>query len=155
QVIEHGRLLRQVLRREQLAPGTFLADTDAKRLYVWLHDNGDPSHTEIEASTRSGWLGAESGASYVHLRGLTFRYAANHAQRGAFALGRSYGAGPAATSRGWLVEDCVFERANGPGASLSGEDHRFRRCIFQDNGQLGFGTSRCHHTVMEACGIYR
>jgi parallel beta-helix repeat protein len=155
QVIHGGRLLRQVLSRDRLARGTFFADLNAKRLYVWLRGSDDPSHTEVEASVRSTWLTASAPVSYVHVRGITFRYAANHAQRGAFALGQGARAEAGDVARGWRVDDCIFERANGPGASLSGEDHIFRRCVFQDNGQLGFGTSRCDRTRMEQCGIYR
>ncbi len=155
QVIHEGRLLRQVLRRGQLSHGTFYVDLDAKKLYVWLRDSGDPNRAEMQASTRSTWLTAAPGVSHVRVRGITFRYAANHAQRGAFALGRSYGSEAAGAPRDWVVEDCVFERSNASGASLTGEGHVFRRCVFQDNGQLGFGTSLCHNTRMEECGIYR
>lgn len=154
QVIHAGRLLRQVLKREQTAPGTFFVDLDAKRLYVWLRGSDDPDRTEMEGSVRGNWLTSEPGVSYVHIRGLVFRYAANHAQRGAFALSQS-GGEKAQRAHDWIVEDCVFERANGPGASLTGQNHIFRRCVFQDNGQLGFGTSRCDDTRMERCGIYR
>ncbi|MDH7571857.1 MAG: right-handed parallel beta-helix repeat-containing protein, partial [Armatimonadota bacterium] len=94
------------------------------------------------------------GVSHVRLRGITFRYAANFAQRGAFAM-RRFGDPAAEPPRGWVVEDCVFERANASAASLTGEGHVFRRCVFQENGQLGFGASRCHRTRMEQCGIYR
>jgi parallel beta-helix repeat protein len=146
QVIEHGRLLRQVLVRQQLAQGTFFADVENKKLYVWLSGGADPGKADMEASTRSTWLVGSAGASYIHLRGLTFRYAANHAQHGALAV---------SGGQNWLVEDCTFERANASGASLSGRGHIFRRCIFQDNGQLGFGTSGCHDTLMQDCGIYR
>lgn len=144
QVVHLGRLLRQVLRREQLAHGTFFVDLEAKKLLVRLRDSGNPAGTELEASTRTQWLAA--GASHVRVRGITFRHAANHAQRGAFAL---------RGCTGWVVEDCTFEFANGPGASLSGGGHIFRRCVFQDNGQLGFGAWSCHNTRMEECGIYR
>jgi parallel beta-helix repeat protein len=130
-------------------------DIDHKKLLVWLRDGGDPTKTELEASTRSQWLAGETGVSYIHVRGITFRYAANHAQRGAFVIGQSHGGNPSTTSRGWVVEDCVFEKANSSGGSFSGESHLFRRCVFQDNGQLGFGTSFCHNTVMEECGVYR
>ena len=147
QVMHASRLLRQVLRREQLAPGTFLVDLGEKKLYVWLHDSGNPGGTDLEASTRTQWLAAAPGVSHVRIRGITFRYAANHAQRGAFSFGDG--------SRGWVVEGCVFERANGPGASLTGAGHLVRRCVFQDNGQLGFGAWNCHQTRMEECGIYR
>lgn len=146
QVIHDDRLLRQVLRRDQMAHGTFYVDIGAKKLYVWLRGSDDPNGCEMEGCTRSTWLVAGPKASYVHLRGIRFRYAANHAQRGAFALNGC---------RGWVVEECVFERANAAGASLSGEGHLFRRCVFQDNGQIGFGTSGCHNTVMVQCGVYR
>ncbi len=113
QVLHNGRLLRQVLRREQLAPDTFFADLTARQLIVWLRDGSDPARSDLEVSTRTQWLAPETGVSHVRVRGINFRYAANHAQRGAFFLG-------AGKSRGWQIEDCVFERANGPGASFSG-----------------------------------
>jgi hypothetical protein len=148
QVMHDGRLLRQVLRREQLAPGTFHVDLGAKELLVWLRQGGNPAGADLEASTRTQWLAALPGVSHVRVRGITFRYAANHAQRGAFVIGDG-------GSREWVIEDCVFERANGPGASFTGEGHLLRRCVFQDNGQLGFGAYNCHQTRMEDCGIYR
>jgi parallel beta-helix repeat protein len=153
QVIAGERMLRQVLQRGQLAPGTFFAALDAKKLYAWLATNEDPNGAEMEASTRSEWLVTEPGANFVRLRGLTFRYAANHAQRGAFRLGNDYGRGE--NPNGWVIEDCVFERANGPGASLAGSGHVLRRCAFTDNGQLGFGASRCHDSRLENCRIER
>lgn len=155
QVIHNGRLLRQVLTKAQLAPGSFFVDLEAKRLYLWLRGSDDPNQAEIEASVRSVWILARSPVSYVNMRGLVFRYAANHAQRGAFVIGADSREGSAGASTNWQVDDCTFERANGPGASLTGAAHVFRRCLFQDNGQLGFGTSRCDDTRMEQCGIYR
>ena len=116
QVIHGGRLLRQVLTRQQLAPGTFFVDLDAKKLVAWLRGSDDPNRAEMEASVRSNWLVAAAPVAYVHVRGLTFRYAANHAQCGAFAVGQRQGKDTAATARGWVVEDCVFERTNGAGA---------------------------------------
>lgn len=127
QVIHAGRLLRQVLRREHLAPGSFFVDLDAKKLAVWLRDGGNPERSDVEASARGQWFAASAGVSNVRIRGITFRHAANHAQRGAFSIG-----GGATT--GWVVEDCVFEKASGPGASFSGDGLVVRRCIFQDNG---------------------
>jgi parallel beta-helix repeat protein len=147
QVMHNGRLLRQVLRREQLAHGTFFVDLAAKKLLVHLRDDSDPSACDLEASVRTQWLAGGVGVSHVHVRGLTFRYAANHAQRGAFWIGGK--------SRDWVVEDCVFERANGPGASFTGRGHIIRRCVFQDNGQLGFGAYSCHDTRLEQCDVYR
>jgi hypothetical protein len=114
QVIHGGRLLRQVLTRPQLAPGAFFADLEAKQLYVWLRGSDAPNASEMEASVRSNWLTAAAPISYVHVRGIRFRYAANHAQRGAFAIGQGAGNGPAEAARGWVVEDCVFEPSVSP-----------------------------------------
>ena len=147
QVFHSGRPLRQVLRREQLAPGTFYVDLNAKKFCVWLRDSRNPADNDVEASARAQWLAAADGVSHVRVRGITFRYAANHAQRGAFLL--PHGA------RNWILEDCVFERANGPGATFTGAGHTIRRCDFQDNGQLGFGAWGCHQTRVQECGIYR
>ncbi len=143
-----------MLSKEQLARGTFFADLDAKLLYVWLRGGDDPNHSEMEASVRTAWLTANAPISYVHLRGLMFRYAANHAQRGAISIGGN-AQGNDGISRGWVIDDCVFERSNASGGSFSGDGHTIRHSVFQDNGQLGFGTSRSNNTRMEQCGIYR
>lgn len=155
QVIHAGRLLQQVLKPEQLARGTFLADADAHKLYIRLLDGSDPNQGPIEAAVRPICFEAARGVSFVHLRGLTFRYAANHAQRGAFSLSRTENDKDSTPSTDWLIEDCVFERANGAGAFFSGARHVIRRCVFRDNGQLGFGATRSHDTVAADCTIER
>jgi len=43
-----------------------------------------------------------------------------------------------------LLEDCVAEGMNASGATFSGEQQVVRRCVFRDNGQLGFGANRAH-----------
>ena len=148
QVIHNGRLLRQVLRKEQLAQGTFYVDLEGQKLLVWLRDGSDPARSDMEVSARSQWLATKDGVSHVHVRGINFCYAANHAQRGAFFVAEG-------NPRSWLLEDCIFERANGPAASFSGTGHTIRRCVFQDNGQMGFSAFACHDTHVEECNIYR
>jgi hypothetical protein len=155
QVIHGGRLLQQVLKTEQLVRGTFLADVEAHQLYVCLSDGSDPNQGPIEASVRPTCFEVAPGVSHVHLRGLVFRYAANHAQRGAFWMGRPESVHHSAPSTDWVIEDCVFEKANGPGAGFTGERHTIRRCVFRDNGQLGFGACRCHDSVLSDAVIER
>ncbi len=140
QVITDEYLLRQVLSRDQMARGTFFVDLDAKQLYAWGYSN-EPfdRKVRVEASTRS--ILWESKGDYIHLRGLRFRYAANHAQGGAAQFRGNYG----------LIEDCIFERTNGCGASFGGQHIVARRCTFQDNGQLGFGGGRPHHLLITEC----
>ncbi len=140
QVIVDGYLLRQVLDRKHLSRGSFYVDLDAKQLYAWGHGN-EPlnGRVRVEAATRSRlW---ESRGDHLHLRGLRFRYAANHAQMGAVQLRGDHG----------VVEDCSFERANACGVSFTGQHLVARRCAFQDNGQLGFGGGRPHHLLLTEC----
>jgi parallel beta-helix repeat protein len=140
-----GKPLRMVLRRQQMAPDTFFIDDDEKALYAWFPE--DPARGGAELSTRDllleGSPAARRGIHHIHLRGLTFRRAANFAQRGAVRIDGSH----------WRIEDCVFEGMNGPGASITGTDHLLRRCTFRDNGQLGFGASRAHRLRLEACRL--
>lgn len=134
QVIVDGNLLDQVLAPEDLRPGTFLADLDNRELVVWLPDGGDPTEREMQASTRqwvfghNPWSG-RGKADYIHLRNVTIRYAANHAQRGALWTGGD----------GWRIEDVVIEWTNGNGASLGGRGLHVKNLTSRHNGQLGIG----------------
>jgi Right handed beta helix region len=142
-----GQPLRMVMRREQLAPGTFTIDDEGKALYGWFDD--DPARGGAELSTREILLGLRATdrkrPGYVVLRGLTFRHAANFAQRGAVRIEGDH----------WRVEDCVFEEMNGPGATITGPNHLIRRCTFRDNGQLGFGADGAHRLRLEQCRLLR
>lgn len=132
QLIVDGRLLRQVERFSDLAPGTFCADTSGKALYLRLPDDDDPAGHVVEAAVRSVCFGPGWGREPRHhivLRGVTMRYAANMAQRGALC----------AAGDGWLVEDCEVDRTNGSGISFRGDDATFRRVRSHHNGQQGLG----------------
>jgi hypothetical protein len=145
QVFILGYPLLQVLDRAVLSRGTFYVDLDAKRLYVCPRDGADLSSSRrsplVEASARPV-LWRIQGA-YVHLCGLRFRYAANSAQHGAVLIEGDHG----------VIEDCVFELMNSSGATLAAGGLIVRRCIFQDNGQLGFGANRAHDLLMTDCII--
>ncbi len=140
QVFVDNYAMLQVLRREQLARGTFFADTENKKLYVWTNNNakldGDPNWSpKVEAATR-GLLWEVKG-DYVVTRGLRFLYAANQAQSAAAQF----------KGRGDEILDCVFERMNSIGAVFLAPDQTVRRCTFQDNGQLGFSASHAHNLI--------
>jgi len=49
------------------------------------------------------------------------------------------------------MEDCIVESMNASGASFTGQDMTVRRCVFRDNGQLGFGASRAHRLLFTEC----
>ena len=125
------------------ARGTFYADLEGKRLFVWSRDNQDISgnKSNIEASSRDTILIVKG--DYVVVKGIRFRYAANRAQQGAVAFSGNH----------LTVDDCVFEYTNASGAEFAGTDIVVRRCVFQHNGQLGFGANRAHRLRMTGCTV--
>lgn len=143
QVFEMGYPLRQVLDRKEMARGTFFVDLDAKRLYVrTAEDRNLLTHgAPVEASSRQNMW--DCRGDYVITRGLRFRYAANAAQQGAAAFSGQHD----------TVENCIFEKTNGAGATFTAPDIVLRGCIFRDNGQLGFGAGHAHRLLMSDCII--
>ncbi len=139
QVAVDGYLLRQVLSAGQLAPGAFFVDLTNQALLAWDSGSRDLNKVHVEASARQEIF--RVAGDHVQLRGLRFRYAANMAQHGAVAL----------AGRQDTMEDCVIETMNACGASFSGEDALVRRCVFRENGQLGFGASRAHRLLFTEC----
>jgi parallel beta-helix repeat protein len=95
----------------------------------------------VEASTRDVvW---EFTGNHLQVRGIRFRYAANHAQQGAARFSGHHA----------VIEDCVFESTNGCGADFGGDGIVVRRCTFQDNGQLGFGAEGAHNLLLTGCTV--
>jgi hypothetical protein len=139
QVAVDGYLLRQVLEGSQLAPGTFFVDVSNQVLQVWDAGSRDLNRVFAEASVRQEIVRVEG--SCVQMRGLRFRFAANMAQHGAVLL---------AGSRD-LFEDCIAESMNASGATFSGEQQVVRRCVFRDNGQIGFGANGAHQLLFTEC----
>ncbi len=141
QVVVNGKLLRQVLQRDQMSPGSFYVDLDKQRLYIALNHGDKINSVRIEAATRPVlW---DCKGNHVHLSGIHFHYAANAAQQGAVIF----------EGRADRAEDCSFEKMNGPGASFVGPDQIVRRCTFSDNGQLGFGAIGAHNLRLTDCTI--
>ena len=141
QVAVDGYLLRQVLELGQMSPGSFFADVTNQALYVWDPANRDLNHVLVEASVRSEILRVEG--SYVCWRGVGFRFAANMAQHGTVVLAGAHD----------VLEDCVLEEMNASGATFQGTDQVARRCVFRDNGQLGFGGNGAHRLLITGCLI--
>lgn len=139
QVTIDGYLLRQVLEATQLAPGTFFVDISNQVLRVWDPGNRDLNKVFVEASVRQEVCRVEG--EYVQLRGLHFRFAANMAQHGAVVLAGSHDS----------LEDCTIEGMNTSGATFSGGQQVIRRCVFRDNGQLGFGANGTHDLLFTEC----
>jgi len=141
QVAVDRYLLRQVLEPGQLAPGSFFADVTNRLLLVWDAASRNLNHALVEASVRPEVLRVEG--SQVHWRGFHFRYAANMAQHGAVVL----------AGRQDVLEDCVIEQMNASGATFQAPDQTARRCVFRDNGQIGFGGNGAHRLLVTGCLI--
>ena len=139
QVLTEGYLLRQVLESNQLAPGTFYADTTRQTLFVRDKGGRDLNQILVEASTRPELLRVEG--EYVRWSGVIFRYAANAAQHGAVVL----------SGRHDVLEHCVLQDMNSSGAAFLAPDQVVRGCVFRDNGQLGFGANGAHNLLLIDC----
>ena len=139
QVALDGYLLRQVLEAKQLAPGTFFVDVSNQVLQVWDHGNRDLNKVFVEASVRQEIFRAEG--EYVQLRGMHFRFAANMAQHGAVVLAGDHD----------RLEDCTIEGMNASGATFCAAQQVIQRCVFRDNGQLGFGANGAHDLLFTEC----
>jgi Right handed beta helix region len=144
QVFILGYPLLQVLDRGGLRRGTFYVDLDARRIHVCPRDGADLAKEGaplVEASARQ--LLWHVKGEHVHLRGLRFRYAANMAQHGAAQFEGDHGA----------IEDCSFESTNAGGATFAARGLVVRRCVFRDNGQVGFGAARAHDLHFSDCVV--
>jgi len=143
QVFIDGYPLRQVLERDKLSRGTFFADTETQKFYIQPADSQEIAGDKamVEASARDRILAVKG--DYIHVRGIRFRYAANHAQQGAVEFSGNH----------VTIEACIFEYTNASGAEFKGQDISVRNCTFQHNGQLGFGANRAHRLRMAGCTV--
>lgn len=139
QVMVQDYKLAQVMNRAALSRGTFWVDAENKRLYAWSSENEKLPDRRVDVAVRP--LIWRTTGENVMVKGLRFRYAANPAQ---LAAAQFHGAGG-------VIEDCVFERTNAVGASFRAPRQTVRRCTFQDNGQMGWGASTAHDSVMSDC----
>ena len=117
----HGRYRDRT--RDQMLPGSFYVDTEAKRLYVWLPNGGDPNQAVIEADARL-YLLRVGDLDYIRLSGLTLRHGSNAGTEFAFGVTGRF---------------CIAERIDQAwhgfgGGYLGGEYNTFTHCRFNHNG---------------------
>ena len=141
QVFILGYPLLQVLDRGHAQPRYLLRrsgrQTDLRLPAQW---RGLLEKTAARRSFRaSAACGEAKGPTFTC--GIRFRFAANMAQHGAVQIEGDHG----------VVEDCIFESMNSSGATFAAEGLIVRRCVFQNNGQLGFGANRAHHLLFSEC----
>ncbi|MCF8714717.1 right-handed parallel beta-helix repeat-containing protein [Joostella atrarenae] len=143
-----GIPLHQVLEKDRLTRGTFFCDDINGKIYFQNASNeslikaGKPTtEYQIEVSVRTH--GMLVSGNYIHIKGISFTQAANHALKGALEINGDY----------LVVENCVFEKNNSIGADFRGKYATINKCVFKNNGQFGFTAFAAHHSLMTECLI--
>jgi hypothetical protein len=125
--------------------------------------SGTPADHVIEATTRQAvFVPAQSGASFIRIKGLTFQHAANAYPFPQFGLISCAG------GNHWILEDNTIEWANGGGLSMgrdansgasrqAGASHVIRRntiryCGVEGIGGMGIADALIEDNVIEWCG---
>jgi len=114
-VFQDGRLLRQVVQRDQLTEGggTWWVDRPKQELHVRLFDDKAPTNATIELTTQETIFAPDSaGLGFIRVKGFTIEHAA-----GPFPWEQ---VGAISTTRGhhWIIEDNTVRWANGVGIDL-------------------------------------
>jgi hypothetical protein len=140
QIYANGEYIEEVPLQTNLKEGTFYIDKATKRIFLWLKNNDNPNNQIIEVSDRDYCLSVK--ADYIIVRGINVEYGANGPQ--ATAMFRTIG-------NHNIIEDCSVHWAAGSGFLLGGNDNLIRRCVFNNNGQIGFGSGRSNYCLFEDC----
>lgn len=123
---------------EDMRPGSFFCDKDAKRLYVWLADGSDPKTHVVEASVRDDGI-ALRGTWTV--RGLDVR----HFQDAFWPHEQAV----AVTGDRVIVEDCHITHNDFLGLIVSGEDGIIRNNELAYNGLEGMTSNVGYRMLVE------
>ncbi len=123
---------------EDMRPGSFFTDAQAKRLYVWLADGGDPAKHVVEASVRSD--GFILHGTWT-VRGLDVRHFQDHFWPHEQAT--------AVSGNRAIVEDCHITYNDFLGLIFSGEDGIIRNCEFGYNGLEGITSNVGYRMLIE------
>ena len=145
-VIVDGNVLRAVGTRNEVVPGTFFVegtDTAPTAIYMRTPDDTPPSGHTVECVTRHPVFDA-GNQGWLHVVGLTFRFAANRAQWAMCTFGMHDS----------LIESNVVEWSNGLGLAQSGKNNTYLYNISQDNAQMGWGGYGTNNLI-ENCKSFR
>ncbi|MDX2006838.1 MAG: right-handed parallel beta-helix repeat-containing protein [Meiothermus sp.] len=139
QVIQDGRLLDQVARREDLRLGSFwVQGTDERPERIYVMSEKSPAQSVMELSTRERLLEAYAGVAHLNLIGLTFRHSTSRIQDRAVKIWGDNS----------LVQNVTVEWTNAVGIGVSGLNNTIRRSVSRHNGQMGWGGD-CEGCVYE------
>jgi len=112
---------------EDMVPGSFFYDADAKRLHLWLADGSDPSERRVEASVRG--RGVSLGGTWT-LSGFDIR----NVMDGFWPNEQAVSVG----GKRCIVENCRITQNGFIGLIVSGEDCVIRGNEVSHNGLMGF-----------------
>ncbi|WP_315854131.1 right-handed parallel beta-helix repeat-containing protein [Rubripirellula amarantea] len=156
-VMNENQVLRQVLEREKLEPGTFFVDDQSSLVYVRPPVGLNPNRDLIEVATRpskvpyEGWMWTFWNMENFKIEGLTFTGSAAFPNGANLHLGRG--------CKNVVIEDCAFERNGSGGLNFDGDDTgnppqfkgvtkvTVRNCVASDNGTSGFHGS-CNNGIV-------
>ncbi|MFO1246740.1 MAG: right-handed parallel beta-helix repeat-containing protein [Alphaproteobacteria bacterium] len=140
----------------------FWAETSGTAVYVRLA-SGTPADHQIEITTRQHtFVPAQSGVSFIRIKGLTFQHAGN-----AYPFPQ-YGMVSLSGGDHWIIEDNTLEWANGaglvigmdgnsrgarqPGASQIIRRNTIRYCGIEGIGGMGTTNTLVEDNLIEWCG---
>lgn len=123
--------------------GAFHYDAEAKRLYVWLADGGDPKEHVVEASVRD--QGIELRGTWT-VRGLEVR----HVQDGFWPREQAV----AVSGDGSVIEACRIIDNDFLGCIISGQDCVVRDNVFGRNGLEGLTSNWGYRMLVEGNEFY-
>lgn len=140
----------------------FWADHAGTAVYVRLA-SGTPADHEIEVTTRQhAFIPAHSGIGFIRVKGITFRHVGN-----AYPFPQ-YGMVSLAGGDHWILEDNIFEWANGiglaigsdgdsagaphPGMSIIVRRNTIRYCGVEGIGGMGTTDALIEDNLIEWCG---
>lgn len=142
-----GHLMRQVLTRGELQPGSFFVDEEHNLLRLAPPEGVDPNAARVDVGMRAGGLILTNKDNLV-ITGLVFCHDVSfHAapQCSPLQLGNC---------RNVLIENCLFNQNNNKGLYIGGTDNAritVRHSRFVENGCIGLHIDGCHGLVLENC----
>lgn len=128
QFVYQNKPLTQSLSRSGMTAGSFYVNWDTNKVYVQLPDNSNPANGQVLGSTRQTFFSNKTSTAgkYITVDGLTFRHAANFAQKAALK-----------TSDGWVLKNSTIEQVNAGALGVYGENNFIYNNVIQSNGQAG------------------
>lgn len=147
-MMDGNQMLRQVLTRPELEPGTFFVDDFNRQLYLRPPSGKNPNRDRTEVAVRphrnpyQGWLWTFWNIQNLKIDGLVFTGAASFPNGANLHVARE--------CKNVVIEDCVFKNNGSGGLNLEANDQQtppqfqgvsditVRNCVVSKNGTYGF-----------------